>query len=152
MYSVKDVAEMLGIKPKQVYRYIEYMKKDNIDGFVNSCDSVTGVISVNDTGLDYIKERRSSAPRPVPRSSSDRQADNELVAFLYAELRAKDEQIAKKDEQIATLLQLNQNSQVLLQQLQQSISALPFIEGSPIVEPVPTEKPSKKHWWQRSKK
>lgn len=151
MYSVKDVAIMLDISTKQVYRYIEYMKKDNIQGFVNSSDSVTGVTTVNDTGLDYIKERRRSVSRPVPRSSSVGKTDTELVNFLYAELRAKDEQIAQKDEQIATLLQLNQNSQVLLQQLQQTISATPFIEGSSIVEPV-TEKPSKKHWWQRSKR
>ena len=135
MYSVKEIAIMLDISTKQVYRYIEYMKKENINGFVISSDSDTGVTTVNDTGLEYIKERRRSVSRPSSRPSPVRKADDELVNFLFAELRAK-------DEQIAHLLKQAENYQLLLGHN----GVTPFISEH-IEEP-----PKKHHWWNRKEK
>lgn len=168
LYSVLEVAGMLDISKRTVYRYIDKMDSKGVKGYVNGDDTgVTGKyntkIFINEVGLAYIIKLSSKTGNavhevdsvPVKGSlSAETETDSnfELIAFLK-------EQIANKDKLIESLTTQNYNNQCLLMNLQNQLSLL---QNNP-VESSGSESVSvpesvsgsesvvkeKRHWWNR---
>lgn len=143
--TVSEFAQRLGISIATAYRYVDRLRVENSQCVLNE-----NGLRINENGVEYAekhfkKARFSRLSDTASDGASDTasessRSDAELIHSLLLQLE-------EKDRQIASLIQQNQNFQVLLQQ---AYSAIPFNKCSLIEEQ--TEKPSKFRWWHRSNK
>lgn len=110
IYTVAEIAEMLNISKKTVYRYFDKYKKEFDIEFVN--------VKENDKGVKvkYFTEKGLTELKKELCVSAAVNADyDNLVNSLLEQLKAKDIQLAEKDKQISMLMEQAKNYQVLLQ-------------------------------------
>lgn len=176
-YTVLEVAEILGVSKKTVYRYIAKMLNKGVKGLVTGVNDERTKYGtktfINNAGLAYML-KFSNQPAGYVRSeivkgslsaesiSEDKQKaepaqeqvqelvsvpDSDMIEFLK-------EQIKIKDDLIKSLTEQNYNNQCLLMNLQNQL--LLNQDNSAVVsesesESVPDSVPIKKHWWNRRK-
>ena len=117
IYTVAEVAKMLDISRKTVYRYISENSVEFDREFVNVKvnDKGVKVKMITEKGLEYIKNKCFSRFDYVEDEPIKDNSNNELVSSLLDQLRQKDIQLAEKDKQIDMLMEQSKNYQVLLQ-------------------------------------
>lgn len=113
MTTVKQLEKTLNVSRVSLYAIL---KKDWLDGHVSEGEK--GILLVDDVGVDilksyYAKKNRGGAPRKnvmaeinEELNGRDAETDSSVIGILQ-------EQLAKKDEQINTLLDIVSNQQKL---------------------------------------
>lgn len=117
IYTVAEVAKMLDISRKTVYRYISENSVEFDREFVNVKvnDKGVKVKMITEKGLEYIKNKCFSRFDYAEDEPIKDNSNNELVSSLLDQLLQKDIQLAEKDKQIEMLMEQAKNFQVLLQ-------------------------------------
>ena len=117
IYTVAEVAKILDISRRTVYRYISENSVEFDIEFVNVKvnDKGVKVKMITEKGFEYIKNKCFSRVDYVEDEPIKDNSSNELVSSLLEQLRQKDIQLAEKDKQISMLMEQAKNYQVLLQ-------------------------------------
>lgn len=122
MYDVNEVAKLIGISKVTVYKKLKKLK--GLEPYIVVKDDKTYVledgIEVIKLSLQVNKEVNSEVEDEVASEviSTELIVNNQFINLLTEQLIEKDNQLREKDKQIAELIGLNKNNQVLLKQQQ----------------------------------
>jgi hypothetical protein len=126
MKTISEIAKELSVSRQSVYRKVTKNVTGRLQGHVHKENGATTMI--DDIGVQILEDlfcNNSYSKVTQSDNQSDTQGDSKIISILQ-------EQLQKKDEQIATLMSQMENMQILLKQEQNTVKLLeekhtPFI-------------------------
>jgi predicted transcriptional regulator len=126
MKTISEIAKELSVSRQSVYRKVTKNVTGRLQGHVHKENGATTMI--DDVGVQILKDlfcNNGYSKVTQSDNQSDTRGDSKIISILQ-------EQLQKKDEQIATLMSQMENMQILLKQEQNTVKLLeekhtPFI-------------------------
>jgi transcriptional regulator with XRE-family HTH domain len=116
--TIKEFAKRAGVSPQYIYKLINNQTDNSL---TTSLKVENGKKYLNISALSMFIQEESSKPVEQPIDNSLTTSLNATIDALTKQLEIKDNQLLAQSEQIASLIKLNENQQVLLKNEQEKL-------------------------------